>query len=317
MRFDASGASDQSFGSSGKVVIPDVDHTSADAVALQPDGRIVVAGHQYADLVVARFTASGGRDPDFGEAGIVRYHPPFCPDSSTSFPRAGDIAIQTDGKIVVAGSVSTCDATGDGAFLLRLKTNGDGDTKFGSAGLAIVESITGGASAAFVKAQRDDRMVVAGTRSAGFGLASALGRVGKKGAFDATFGEGGGAGSAFETEFIFTSFSAAQQPDGSMVVFGAPVGEFVLERYENSIAPPKTTGARIEGGRLVVDGRYFDRGSVVLVDGVAHETDFDAARPGRTLSSRSAGESIPRGRAVRIQVRTSDGAISNKVRFTR
>jgi len=319
MRFDANGTPDQSFGDGGKVVIPvPNDRISAEAVAVQPDGKVVVAGQQYADVVVARFTSSGERDPDFGEAGIVRYNPPFCQLTLSSLPKIGDVAIQADGKIVVLGKVSTCDDRLATAFLLRLKTDGNPDTKFGSAGLSLIESMTNQAWTGSVLLQRDDRMLVAGTRWVSeVGVASVLGRFGKKGALDLTFGEGGRAGSTFETLSYPNSFVAAQQLDGNLVIFGAPAGDFIVERYVNVVSPPKVTGARIEGGRLVVDGRYFDRGAVILINGEAQETEFEPDRPGRTLSSKSAVRNIPQGRGVRIQVRTSDWAISNKFRFTR
>jgi uncharacterized delta-60 repeat protein len=155
VRFNADGSLDTSFGShgTGKISTHVGDFQNVEAafaVAIQSDGKIVVLaadqGHPDAmggdfDMVVARFTSSGSFDNSFGHGGFVRLSN-F--DSHTSIgvdPSA--IAIQHDGKIVVAG------AEEQGAFALggandnfvigRLNTNGTLDTSFNGDGKANID----------------------------------------------------------------------------------------------------------------------------------------------------------------------------------
>lgn len=104
-------------------------------VALTPDGKIVVGGSDgNGDFFVRRFTSAGTADTSFGGGdGIV----------TTSVPGwafNGAVGIRLDGKIVVAGSVSTSDPI-DGIFsgdcevtALRYLADGSPDTTFGGDG---------------------------------------------------------------------------------------------------------------------------------------------------------------------------------------
>jgi uncharacterized delta-60 repeat protein len=99
-RFTASGNLDSSFGSDGTVITPPASNSAtawAEDVALQADGKIVVAGCSTAtwESTVARYTTDGSLDSAFGSSGIA------TTDFGDSCAR--DVAIQADGKIVVAG----------------------------------------------------------------------------------------------------------------------------------------------------------------------------------------------------------------------
>lgn len=113
-RYDPDGSLDSSFGISGKVVI---DDETANAIALQPDGKIVVAGAGSASsksvLLVQRFMPNGTLDTGFGEYGsaTVRTEEPSA---------AAGIAIAPDGKIVAAGG-----------FIARFSKSGLPDFGFG------------------------------------------------------------------------------------------------------------------------------------------------------------------------------------------
>jgi uncharacterized delta-60 repeat protein len=104
-RYDTGGGLDQTFGTGG-VAIADFGPSSAGAVALQPDGKIVAAGAvaiPTADapdnwgFVVARFDASGRLDPSFYDDGHA------VVDFRAGSDNASALALQADGKIVVAG----------------------------------------------------------------------------------------------------------------------------------------------------------------------------------------------------------------------
>jgi uncharacterized delta-60 repeat protein len=84
---------------------------TAYGVAVQPDGKIVVAGSVGRGFGVARYNTDGSLDNSFGIGGQV-----YTPDG---FARA--VAIQPDGRIVVAGSMNSCFA------LVRLNPDGSFD----------------------------------------------------------------------------------------------------------------------------------------------------------------------------------------------
>ena len=120
-----------SFGSGG-IVRTDIrgDADQAEAVAVQPDGKIVVGGlaakvaGSLSDFALARYNADGSLDTSFGSGGIV----------TTDFggeDAAVALAVQADGKIVAAGSA------GDHIALARYLPDGTLDSTFGSGGTTV------------------------------------------------------------------------------------------------------------------------------------------------------------------------------------
>lgn len=104
VRLTATGSFDPTFGTGGVVFTPagpSLDY--ARGVAVQPDGKIVVAGtgdfppNYSADFTTARYTPTGALDSSFGTAGIV------ITALSPTFENAAAVALQSDGRIVVAG----------------------------------------------------------------------------------------------------------------------------------------------------------------------------------------------------------------------
>jgi photosystem II stability/assembly factor-like uncharacterized protein len=80
---------------------------------------------------------------------------------------------------------------------------------------------------------------------------------------------------------------------------------------------PRITGASISGKSLIVAGEGFDPGAVILVGGVEQRTKNYESRPATVLIGRKTGNSIAPGQNVTIQVRNSDGLISDPFSFTR
>lgn len=119
----APGDLDTTFGSGGKVTT-DSGLVTAD-VAVQADGKIVVAGRDLFTSIIflARYRANGSLDNSFGNGGIVT--------TSVVGDRnlASGIAIQADGKIVVAGFSGSSNSVGSFA-VVRYETTGALDTSF-------------------------------------------------------------------------------------------------------------------------------------------------------------------------------------------
>jgi uncharacterized delta-60 repeat protein len=162
-RYLPNGELDPSFGNGGWV---DTDFGSFEfphAVAVQPDGGIVVAGEgdcQYAMcFVLARYRPDGSLDPGFGEGGIVR-----SPFGLVQASRAFDVSLAPDGKIVAAGFVQKGgDAQDSSHFAVaRYLPDGHLDPSFSRDGRATVDFGYGNDIAYAIAHQTRGRIVVAG-----------------------------------------------------------------------------------------------------------------------------------------------------------
>ncbi len=105
IRFNGNGSIDNSFGKNGVVKTIIGNYSEAEAVALQPNGNIVVAGSTEKDkesFVVAMYNPSGYLVTDFGDNGFV-----IIDFSSNSTDRAHDVAIDKAGNIIVAGETKS------------------------------------------------------------------------------------------------------------------------------------------------------------------------------------------------------------------
>ncbi|GMU19495.1 MAG: hypothetical protein AMXMBFR12_06870 [Candidatus Babeliales bacterium] len=123
-RYNTNGTLDGGFGSSGIVTTQVGDCAFATAVALQADGKIVVAGITEESFIVARYTTVGLLDATFNGIG---YQTTKIGD--VSFAKA--ILIQPDGNIILAGYSDFY------LMLARYDTNGNLDATFGTGGTVI------------------------------------------------------------------------------------------------------------------------------------------------------------------------------------
>ena len=138
-QYDDAGVLDPSWAGDGIVRIDAVgENWFAEASVLQPDGRLLVAGSAYPDLLVLRFDEHGVLDPAFGDGGFVRLRVRDRAETSS-------IALLPDGRFVVGGCTPTCrgDPFGD-AVLARFNPDGTLDETFGIGGVAITPLGAGG-----------------------------------------------------------------------------------------------------------------------------------------------------------------------------
>lgn len=164
-RHNPDGSPDTGFGDGGRVTTPinnrqpDLQWGEAHAVALQSDGKIVVAGHAWRGwedccwFTVARYNADGSLDTGFGDEGRVL--------ADIAGPtEARDVAIDSAGRIVAAGY------TGGEVALLRLQPDGTPDSAFGGDGIVTAdpspEPGEAGGGAYAMALQPDGRIVVGG-----------------------------------------------------------------------------------------------------------------------------------------------------------
>ena len=177
-----------------------------EAVAVQPDGKILIAGYtnKNDDLVVWRLNPQGDPDKDFAAGGV------FTLDLG-GFDSAEDVVVQPDGKIDLAGHGSR---TND-AIVVRLTPTGSLDKGFGRDGVASVD--TGGLEE-FVRValQPDGKIVAAGGTSKG--QDALVARLNADGSPDTTFAPDG----IFATSRggLEEANALALQPDGRILLGG-------------------------------------------------------------------------------------------------
>src|SRR5215471_14225706 len=152
VKAQSNGTLDPTFGTGGKVAT-----AFAGAIALQPDGKLVVAGGAATSnggsaFAVARYNSNGALDGSFGTGGKV------TTDVGGRFASARAVAVQGDGKIVLAGA--TVNDFNDFA-LVRYNSNGTLDTGFGTGGKVLTDFGVS-AQALSVAVQPDGKIVVAG-----------------------------------------------------------------------------------------------------------------------------------------------------------
>src|SRR5438045_5399003 len=160
----ADGDLDPTFGTEGKV-LTDFDHSTdiANAVAVQPDGKLVVVGTTYTnndfsgeDFAAARYNSNGTLDLTFGIGGKVQ----------TDFPGlaavASSVVVQPDGKIVVAGGAFPLFTFLGDFKVVRYNSNGALDTSFGDSGI-VTTTFPEGSYAFAVALQADGKIISAGT----------------------------------------------------------------------------------------------------------------------------------------------------------
>ncbi|MFD3476717.1 calcium-binding protein [Streptomyces sp. NPDC058695] len=227
-RYNADGTPDTSFGGGdGKVTTDPAPESlqeggDARALALQPDGKIVVGGQVGTtrfDFVVLRYNVNGTLDTSFSGDGIER-------TDFGDYESVEGLAVQPDGRIVAAGGSS-------GRFALaRYNVNGSSDTTFGNAGRVL----TPGGGAQDVVLQPDGRIVVPGSNGPGGDFAVL--RYNTNGSLDSGFGTGG----LVTTDFGGSdqAHGVALQPDGKIVAAGqgGPNTDFALARYEGGAGTP-------------------------------------------------------------------------------
>jgi uncharacterized delta-60 repeat protein len=213
---------------------------------------------------------AGSLDPTFGNNGIV----------TTANTSANAAALQSDGKIVVAGSIAVQNLQEGG--LLRYNTNGSLDSSFGTGGKALIDGSNAGPAFA-VAIQTDGKILTAAPAS----LSLTVFRVNTNGSLDTTFGNNGAV--AIQAAGLFFSPASggiALQPDGKiLVVSGRIVARLLsngqLDATFGSNGAAATVGGNsvavlLNGNILIGNGNitslYAANGSLITNFGVNGQT---------------------------------------------
>lgn len=271
-RYDYTGVLDKSFGKNGIVLTYTTAHIDdeANAIALQLDGKIVVAGTTNngsdLDFVVVRYNSDGSPDNGFGSNGIVTTD--IVPSSTgpSSDDHANSVAVDINSNITVAGYSTVPEfptGTTDNFSLARYKSNGLLDTSFVSSGKT---SDPIGSALDHINAlaiQPNGQAVVAGNYHSSVTSDNdfIVARYTSGGARDPTFGTGTPKPGTVETDFgsgSDTAYAMVLQPDGKVLAVGyasinSGAGKvFALARYKSDGTPDTTFNSN--GGNGAVPG---------------------------------------------------------------
>jgi uncharacterized delta-60 repeat protein len=211
IRLQANGVIDSSFGSNGEFKFG-APTGGATAMALQADGKIVLAGGNRQTMDLVRVNANGTLDTSFGASGRTTLQP--TPQDILS--GASALAILPNGQILVGGSNYLNSAANKWNFAVgRLNVNGSLDTTFGTNGFTTTSFDAGKDSLKSLAVQGDGKILAFGSDVSDVALARYL----PNGALDPTFGTGG----TLTADFGGTNDKAAGvviQKDGRIVVGG-------------------------------------------------------------------------------------------------
>lgn len=251
-RLNPDGGIDAGFGTIGGVITSLIGDGTVNAVALQPDGKIIVVGSGVVNgnqqFCIVRYTTNGSLDSTFGIGGFV--YTLFEPFAMNNVSEAMDIAIQSDGKIVAAGYVRGQTANGQDRCdwaIVRYLANGSLDPTFDLEGILLTDF--GGHSvdeiAASVVIQPDGK-ILAGGGSASSGVDFALARFNANATPDTSFGGTGRV--VTDTTLSYRIHGIKLQADGKVVGAGGyPTGipqssRLQLGRYLANGSPDATFG---------------------------------------------------------------------------
>ena len=285
MRYNADGSLDTGFGTGGVVT---TGFPSASSfflgVAVLDDGRIVAGGSvttNPATFLLARYQSNGALDTTLGGTGFV----------TTTIPGGDaygwDMAIQPDGKIVLAGYFRT--PTGGGFALARYNTDGSLDAGFGAGGI-VTQSLSSTTDYAYgVNVQSSGKIVMGGQTA----HAGALARYNADGSYDNSFGPISSLNYVTTTVPGYDSatfIETALQADDSIVAAtrasGGPpiVGIAVFDQNglpktglgPNGVITTTNEGHSASDYALLVqpDGKIVLAGNVDLDDSDAYEVDM-------------------------------------------
>lgn len=256
VRYLANGAIDPGFGINGKVRTEVGSLDIAYALALQPDGKIVVAGNETiitaidstsatitSKPFILRYTSNGTLDATFGSSGI--HHLGILVNYPEKYLSA--IATRPDGTIIAGGGLLHNGLRE--MFALSLNANGSYNNSFGSNSLARVVIEPGkDATLNAMALQPDGKLVIAGCSGASSlteppNTKAALARLLVNGTPDAAFGTAGKVVTAISTTAMpYDVISSLSIRDGKIIAAGASDKHLALMRYQQNGTPDPAFG---------------------------------------------------------------------------
>jgi uncharacterized delta-60 repeat protein len=219
---------------------PESERNYCRAVALQSDGKIILSGHAEPNftgmaIILGRLTSgsTSSFDPGFGTNGHGTVVTPIA-----SFEHGrGALAIQADGKIVLAGTTYSDNNINENLALVRYNSNGTLDNTLGGSGIVITD-LGKNEVGNDLAIQADGKIIVAGRSYIDTSSDFLLVRYNADGTLDSSFGNSGKAildlGGSDSAEGILL------QPDNKILAVGTKNGDAALVRYVGNTTAPTT-----------------------------------------------------------------------------
>jgi uncharacterized delta-60 repeat protein len=266
---------DPAFGTGGVLVDDLGGDDLINGLAPQPDGGVVVAGSSFNQMMAARYGPDGALDLSFGTSGVAR----VSRDPTFGSSSASDVALQQDGKVVLAGRefAAVSQSSAFDIAVARLNPDGTRDASFGGGDGAVYLDFQGQQDeAAAVAVDGAGRIVVAGRSSVVLGDSDAVVvRLLPDGGLDPSFGSQGVVVLELRSNFDAAS-GLALQADGALLVAGS---------YQSSVLTPWLARLLPDGSR---DRRFGRKGLVVpKVSGAWY--DVTVQSDGRILTAGQVG----------------------------
>jgi serralysin len=224
-RYNPDGSLDKGFSGDGKTTTHLGIYDYAHAVSVQADKKILVAGTSDDDFAVVRYNANGSLDTTFSDDGKVTTTLGISVDGSGNPDKdsGNALAVQADGKILVAGS-------SNGNFaVVRYNTNGTLDTGFSGDGKVVTNLGSLEDAADSVITQANGKILVSGESNGKLALV----RYNANGALDSSFSGDGKVTTDLHT--YDHPHTVTVQADGKLLLAGInSKGTFTLERYTSN-----------------------------------------------------------------------------------
>ena len=247
-RINTNGMPDSTFGNNGMQSTEFEGNSFARSVAIQSDGKIVVAGSTNSNedtyFAVVRYNTDGSSDNTFNGSGqvITNFGFKFPPDILDEIDYANSVAIQADGKIVVGGYVYTGDYS-DYA-MSRYKTDGTLDSTFDDDGIQTTDIGSFNDIGYSLAIQSDGKILLGGYSSSdGSNNHFAVVRYNIDGSLDNSF-NGNGKQTADLGSDIIIGNSVALQSNGKIVIAGYTLNgsynDFAVARFNTNGSPDNT-----------------------------------------------------------------------------
>jgi uncharacterized delta-60 repeat protein len=196
-RINQDGSYDSSFGNNGVAIITfGNDGERPSTLALQPDGKIVVAGHTDGNIIykmaIARLLPNGTLDNSFSDDGKQTL---IINNRSEYF---NDVEITFDGKIIASGGTVLASGSSQGRMaIVRYLSNGELDTTFGNNGTVVLNVLSGSCISHSLISLPDGKSLISGyavgndTDGTSYPFSFATIRLDINGNLDSTFGNNG------------------------------------------------------------------------------------------------------------------------------
>lgn len=219
------GSLDCTFGTNGTVTSAPGTQQAANAVAVQIDDKIVIAGelliNRKNQIFLQRYNTDGSLDTSFGTGGTKLT--PIGDGAS-----ANAIGLQSDGKIVIAGSAVI--NRQPSMIVARYNTDGTPDNTFGQSGIAVIP--VGKRARANALVIQSDGKIIAGGSAAASNENFALIRLAINGTLDSSFGSGGIALDSISGTNVIRALALDNL--NNIVISGYVDGDFTVGRYTSS-----------------------------------------------------------------------------------